>query len=233
MTISNKVRQTISGSSFIRKMFEEGDRLRKIYGPDKVYDFSLGNPDLEPPDAFNEAFARLANHPIPGMHRYMNNAGYVESRKAVADLWNAKSGLELNENHVIMTVGAGGGLNVIFKALFDPGVEVIVTAPYFVEYGFYADNHQGRLIPVTAAPGFQLDVKAIAAAINDRTKAIIINSPNNPTGVIYREEILKELAALLHQKEAELGTIIYLISDEPYSGLAYDGIKVPPVLRIF
>lgn len=233
MPVSAKIRQAIGGSSFIRKMFEEGERLRKIYGPDKVYDFSLGNPDLEPPAAFKEKLAQLANHPIPGMHRYMSNAGYPESRKVIADYLNSKSGTALTENHVVMTVGAGGGLNVIFKAILDPGDEVIVSAPYFVEYGTYVDNYLGKLVIVKSLPDFQLDLKAIAAAINDRTKAILINSPNNPTGVIYTEETLQGLAALLAQKEAELGREIYLISDEPYAGLVYDGATVPPVLRIF
>lgn len=233
MPIASKIRQSLSGSSFIRKMFEEGDRLRKIHGADKVYDFSIGNPDLEPPLAFREKLAELANHPIPGMHRYMSNAGYPESRKAVADFLNSKSETHLTENHVVMTVGAGGGLNVIFKAIIDPGDEVIVSAPYFVEYGTYVDNFLGKLVVVKALPDFQLDLNAISGAINARTKAILINSPNNPTGIIYTEETLKGLAALLKQKEAELGREIYLISDEPYSGLVYDGATVPPVLKFF
>lgn len=233
MPIASKIRQSLSGSSFIRKMFEEGDRLRKIYGADKVYDFSIGNPDLEPPLAFREKLAELAAHPIPGMHRYMSNAGYPESRKAVATYLNSKAGTSLTENQVVMTVGAGGGLNVIFKAILDPGDEVIVSAPYFVEYGTYVDNFLGKLVVVKALPDFQLDLNAIAAAINSRTKAILINSPNNPTGVIYTEETLQGLVSLLQQKETELGQEIYLISDEPYSGLVYDGATVPPVLKFF
>lgn len=233
MSIASKIRQSLSGSSFIRRMFEEGDRLRKIHGDDKVYDFSIGNPDLEPPLAFRKALIEYAQNPIPGMHRYMSNAGYPAARKAVADHINAKSGTALTENHVVMTVGAGGGLNVIFKALLDPGDEVIVSAPYFVEYGTYIDNFQGKLVVVKAAADFQPDLAAIAAAITPRTKAVLMNSPNNPTGVIYTREILESLAALLQQKEAELGKTIYLVSDEPYSGLVYDGATVPPVLQIF
>ncbi len=234
MAISTKVQNALSGSSMIRKMFEEGARLSKIHGPDKVFDFSIGNPDLEPPEAFKNRLRDLANNPIPGMHKYMSsNAGYPDTRKKVAAHLSGKSGLNLNENHVVMTAGAGGGLNVVFKALLNPGDEVIVSAPYFVEYGFYTDNHQGRLVAVRAKSDFQLDLEAIARAITPRTKAVLVNSPNNPTGVIYPEDTLRKLAATLAQKEAGLGTEIYLVSDEPYAGLVYDGVIVPPILKIF
>ena len=233
MAISVKVQSSLGGSSMIRKMFEEGDRLRKIHGPDKVYDFSLGNPDLEPPTAFQKKFQELADNPFPGMHKYMSNAGYPEVRQKVAEYLQIKTGLMLNENQVVMTVGAGGGLNVVFKTLLNPEEEVIVSAPYFVEYGFYTDNHQGKLVVVKSKNDFQLDLDGIAKAINLKTKAILINSPNNPTGVVYPEGLLRNLAQIIKQKEAELGTEIYLISDEPYSGLVYDGVKVPPVLSIF
>jgi aspartate aminotransferase len=233
MSISDKVRHSLSNSSWIRKMFEEGDRLRKIYGADKVYDFTLGNPDLEPPVSFKKRLLELATAPVPGMHKYMSNAGYPETRAAIATHLNHQTGLRLNENHVLMTVGAGGGLNVIFKTLLNPGDEVIVSAPYFVEYGSYVDNHQGKLVVVKSTPDFQLDPQAISSAITARTKAILINSPNNPTGVVYHEQTLTDLAAVIKQKEIEFGTTIYLISDEPYSALVYDGVKVPPVLKIF
>lgn len=233
MSISVKVRESLKGSSMIRKMFEEGDRLRKIHGEANVYDFSLGNPDLEPPEAFKKRLRELADHPVPGMHKYMSNAGYAETRAAVAANLNRKTGLRLTENQVVMTVGAGGGLNVIFKTLLDPGDEVIVSAPYFVEYGFYIDNHQGKLVVVKTKPDFQLDPAAIRAAITPRTKAVLINTPNNPTGAIYNEKTLTDLAGVLREKEAELGSTIYLISDEPYAGLTYDGVIPPPVLKIF
>ncbi len=233
MAISAKVQASLSGSSMIRKMFEEGDRLRKIHGPDKVFDFSIGNPDLEPPALFKNNLRELANNPLPGMHQYMSNAGYSETRRKVAEYLHRKTGLPLTENHVVMTVGAGGGLNVVFKTLLNPGDEVIVSAPYFVEYGFYTENHQGKLVVVNTDSNFQLDLETIAKTINPRTKAILINTPNNPTGVIYPEDLLKELAKLIKQKETELGTEIYLISDEPYSGLVYDGVTIPPVLSIF
>lgn len=233
MSVSTKVRQALAHSSWIRKMFEEGNRLGKIYGPENVYDFTLGNPDVEPPETFQTRLRELANDPVPGMHLYMNNAGYPETRQAIADHLNKISGQQLTSNHVLMTVGAGGGLNVIFKALLDPGDEVLVSAPYFVEYGSYVDNHQGILKVVPSQSDFQLDLDKIETAITAKTKAILINSPNNPTGVIYPEKLLQELAKLIEAKEAQFGTTIYLISDEPYAGLVYDGVKVPSILKIF
>lgn len=233
MSISAKIKDSLSRSSWIRKMFEEGARLSQIYGPENVYDFTLGNPDLEPPAEFKANLRKLAENPIPGMHHYMNNAGYLETRQAVADHLSRVSGLNLTANHVLMTVGAGGGLNVVFKALLDPGEEVIVSAPYFVEYGSYVANHQGKLVVVRSQSDFQLDLANIEAAINPKTKAILINSPNNPTGVIYSEASLQKLAQLIAEKEAELGKTIYLVSDEPYAGLVYDGLTVPSILKIF
>jgi len=163
----------------------------------------------------------------------MSNAGYPETRRAIAAHVGRRAGVPLTEHHVVMTVGAGGGLNVVLKTILNPGDELLVSAPYFVEYGFYADNHQGRLTVVETRPDFQLDPAAIAAAITPRTRAVLINSPNNPTGVIYPEGLLRELAALFRRKEAEFGSPIYLISDEPYAALAFDGASVPPVLGIF
>jgi aspartate aminotransferase len=233
LSIAVKIRESLNNASFIRKMFEQGEALRKLHGAENVYDFTLGNPDLEPPAGFQERLKELANHPLPGMHKYMSNAGYEETRAAVAANINRTTGQNLTANHVLMTVGAGGGLNVIFKTLLDPGDEVLVSSPYFVEYGFYAGNYQGKLVVVKSDAAFQPDLTAIAAAITPRTKAVLINSPNNPTGVVYSEETLRGLAALLARKEAEYGITIYLISDEPYAGLVYDGVKVPPVLSIF
>lgn len=233
MSISVKVKDSLSRSSWIRKMFEEGGRLSQIYGRDKVFDFTIGNPDLEPPAEFKARLRELANHPIPGMHQYMSNAGYPETRQAVADHLSRTSGLKLTASHVVITVGAGGGLNVVFKALLDPGDEVIVSAPYFVEYGSYVDNYQGKLTVVQSRPDFQLDLDQIEKAINPKTKAILINSPNNPTGVIYSEASLQKLAELISKKEAALGNTIYLVSDEPYAGLVYDGLSVPSILKIF
>jgi aspartate aminotransferase len=233
VSIAVKIRESLTNASFIRKMFDQGEELRKLYGAENVYDFTLGNPDLEPPAAFNEKLKELANHPLPGMHKYMSNAGYEETRAAVAANLNRSAGQNLTANHVLMTVGAGGGLNVIFKTILNPGDEVLVNSPYFVEYGFYVDNHQGKLVVVKSRPDFQLDLTAIEAALTPRTKAVLINSPNNPTGAVYSEAGLRGLAELLRKKEAEYGNPIYLVSDEPYAGLVYDGVRVPPVLNIF
>lgn len=233
MPVADKIRESLSRSSWIRKMFEEGDRLRKLHGPDQVYDFTLGNPDLDPPDSVTMRLRALAQDPVPGMHKYMSNAGYPETRRAIALHVGRQAGLSLTEHHVVMTVGAGGGLNVVLKTILNPGDEVIASAPYFVEYGFYADNHQGKLVVARTRPDFQLDIAAIAAAITPRTRAVLINSPNNPTGVVYPASTLRALAEILRQKEREFGSTIYLISDEPYAALVYDGVRVPPILGIF
>lgn len=233
MAISKKIERSLTGASFIRKMFEEGERLRKIHGADKVYDFTIGNPDVEPPQKFREELKRLADNPVPGMHRYMNNAGYLETRTAVAEVLAGDTGLPFKADHIVMTVGAGGALNVVFKTLLDEGEEVIVLKPYFVEYGFYVDNHSGKIVAVPTGSDFMPDFNALAGAINSRTKVILINSPNNPTGVVYGKEVLDRLGKLLAQKEKELGKSIYLVSDEPYSKIIYDGVKVPNVFNSY
>lgn len=227
MAISKKIENSLSASSWIRKMFEEGERLRQIYGADKVYDFTLGNPDVEPPERFREELRKLAENPIPGMHRYMSNAGYLETRAAVAEMLSEETDLAFRADHVVMTVGAGGALNVVLKTLLDEGEEVIVFKPYFVEYKFYIDNHNGKAVIVPTDFNFIPDLGALEKAINPRTKAVIINSPNNPTGVVYGKDVLDGFGRLLAQKEKELGKAIYLISDEPYSKIVYDGVKVP------
>ncbi|QGG46391.1 pyridoxal phosphate-dependent aminotransferase [Heliorestis convoluta] len=211
-------------------MFEEGGRLKAIYGADKVYDFTLGNPTDEPPQAFRQALQEIATHPVPGMHRYMSNAGYAETRGAIAEVLREDSGEDVQADHVIMTVGAGGGLNVIFKALLDPEDEVIISAPFFVEYKFYITNHGGTPVVVQSREDFQLDLEAIGAAITEKTKAIIINSPNNPTGVVYSGKSLDQLHQLVEEKSAQYGRTIYVVSDEPYAKIVYDQVKVPPVL---
>lgn len=212
-------------------MFEEGEKLRQIHGADKVYDFTLGNPNVEPPAGFHQRLLELATNPKPGMHRYMSNAGYLETRQAVADVIAEKSGKPVTPDHIVMTCGAGGGLNVVLKTLLNPGEEVLVPTPYFVEYRFYVDNHGGKLREVPTLPDFQLDLDAIKDAIGPQTRAIMINSPNNPTGVVYPGETLAALGQLLSQKEQELGTTIYLISDEPYAKIVYDGVIVPHVFN--
>lgn len=233
MAIANKIAGYISRSSWIRKMFEEGERLRQEVGADKVYDFTLGNPDVEPPAAFHAALKELANQPLPGMHRYMNNAGYQETRAAVADKLSADSALPVMADHVVMTCGAGGALNVVLKTILNPGEEVIILAPYFVEYKFYIDNHGGVPVEVwTNRESFRLDLAAIEAAITTKTRAIIVNTPNNPTGVIYSAEELRALGDLVAQAKSRTGHQIYVISDEPYARISYDGQQVPNIFPL-
>lgn len=231
MPIAQKIEGFLSNSSWIRKMFEEGEKLRRIYGADKVYDFTLGNPNVEPPESFRRELLKLATNPVPGMHRYMSNAGYLETRQAVAAVLAEETGKPVQPDHIVMTCGAGGGLNIVLKTLLNPGEEVLVLTPYFVEYRFYVDNHGGEVREVPTLPDFQPDLEAIAAAIGPRTRALIINSPNNPTGVVYPAETLGALGRLLEEKERELGTTIYLISDEPYAKIVYDGVTVPNVFN--
>ncbi|TYO97986.1 pyridoxal phosphate-dependent aminotransferase [Desulfallas thermosapovorans] len=231
MPIAQKIETSLSNSSWIRRMFEEGEKLRKIYGAEKVYDFTLGNPDVEPPEAFHRELRKIAADPVPGMHRYMSNAGYEETRQAIAGVLAEDTGRPVTPGHIVMTCGAGGGLNVVLKTLLNPGEEVIVTTPYFVEYRFYVDNHGGRIKEVPTKADFQLDTAALAEAIGPNTRAIIINSPNNPSGAVYPAETLAELGRLLEQKERELGTPVYLISDEPYAKIVYEGTTVPNVFN--
>jgi len=232
MPVADKIAGFIAKSSWIRKMFEEGEKLRTQFGADKVYDFTLGNPDVEPPEAFQREFLKLAKAPIPGMHRYMNNAGYLETRNAVARMLSAASDLPVQGSQVVMTCGAGGALNVVLKTILNPGDEVIILTPFFVEYRFYIDNHGGVPVEVwTDHDTFQLDLPAIARAVTEKTRAIIICSPNNPTGVIYPAESLAGLGELVADKEQQFGTQICVISDEPYARISYDGKSVPNIFR--
>ena len=232
--LSKKIVENLSRSSWIRAMFEEGGKLREIHGADKVYDFTLGNPDTEPPDSVRETYKNLVNDPNPGMHRYMNNAGFVDVREAVASQLRKESGVDLGPEHIVMTCGAAGGLNVVLKALLNPDDEVIILAPYFVEYMFYIDNHGGKTVVVnTSAKDFQPDADVIAASVTPKTKAVIINSPNNPTGVVYSKQALQRMAAALEAKEKEFNSTIYVISDEPYNKIFYEDTPPPQILSIF
>jgi aspartate aminotransferase len=233
MSVAKKIAESCRHSSWIREMFEEGARLSEIHGCDNVFDFSIGNPNLEPPEEFQSVLEELVADRTPGLHGYMPNAGYPETRTAVAEYLSADQGVALSGRHIVMTVGAGGALNVILKAILDPGDEVIVPKPYFMEYAFYADNHGGVLRPVPTRPDFDLDLDEIEAAMGPRTKAVLINSPHNPTGRVYPAETLAALGALLRRKSAELGRIIYLVSDEPYRRIVYDGVKVPAVMAAY
>lgn len=237
MLISQKMAAAAAGASMVRKMFEEGAKLKAQFGADKVYDFSIGNPDVPPPPAFNETLIRLIKEDRPGLHGYMPNAGWPGVREKVADLLTREQGRGLQNpflaTHILMTVGAAGALNIIFKAILDPGDEVITPRPYFMEYNHYADNHGARIVPADTGPGFRLDPAALAAKINPATRAILINSPHNPTGVIYKADELAEVGRLLTKASEQNGRPIYLISDEPYRKLAYGGTVVPSIFPAY
>ena len=219
----------MSKSSWIRRMFEDGIKLKDEYGAENVFDFSLGNPNVAPPDRFRELLVEIAEENVPGAHKYMQNVGYVQTRAAVAGHLSDKHSVALSPEHVIMTCGAGGGLNVVFKTLLDPGVEVIILKPFFAEYTFYVDNHGGVPVFVETNEDFSLNLDAIEMAVTEKTKVILINSPNNPTGKVYDKESIKGLSLLIEEKEREYDKDIYLVSDEPYSAIVYDGIKVPGI----
>lgn len=232
MSISKKVQGAIERSSWIRRMFEEGAALIAQHGAENVFDFTLGNPSVEPPAAFRRELKRIADQPHAGMHRYMNNAGYEETRAAVAAHIRETSGVDIQARHIIMTCGAGGALNVVLKTILNPGEEVIILTPFFVEYKFYIDNHGGVPKEVwTDRNTFQPDIAAIEAAITEKTRAIIVNSPNNPTGAVYDADTLNRLGEMLERKQAELQSTIYVISDEPYARLAFDNNSVPSIFN--
>lgn len=233
MPVARKIHDAMERSSWIRKMFEEGARMKAEFGADAVYDFSLGNPNLDPPQAFRETLRSLVEHDPPGSHGYMPNAGYPEVRGAVAQRLSKEQEVPVEGRHVVMTVGAGGALNVVLRAILEPGDEVVVPRPYFVEYDFYLDNHQGVLRPVATTRDFDLDLSALEDAITAKTRAVLVNSPNNPTGKVYSHRDLQTLAELLERKGREHGRIIYLIADEPYRRIVYDGLQVPAIFPLF
>lgn len=233
MSIAKKIKAATSSSSMIRKMFEEGAILKQKFGADKVYDFSLGNPNVDPPGDFEQELIKIAREVIPYKHGYMPNAGYPETRQAIAAKINRTAGLNLAGDHVIMSCGAGGALNVILKALLDPEDEVIVPVPFFMEYTPYVENYGGVVRQVKTRDDFSLDVAAMEAVVNEKTKALIINSPNNPTGKVYSKENIADLSQMLEKKSAELKRTIYLISDEPYREIVYDNVDVPNILASY
>ena len=233
MVISEKVKQLMGGSSWVRKMFETAAQLKEEYGEDNIFDFTLGNPVEEPPQGFKEALKEFALNPIPGMHRYMPNSGYPETRGFVAQQLSTETGITFTENHILMTVGAGGGMNVALKALLDQGDEVIVSSPYFVEFGFYIDNHGGIMRLVDTKEDFSLDLEAIEQAITERTKIVLVNSPNNPTGAVYSADSLRALADILRTKSRGRRTPIFLLADEAYKALIYDNISFPNVFELY
>lgn len=232
--ISDKIRNNLKGSSLIRAMFEEGTRLKKIYGEDNVYDFSIGNPEIEPPEQFKDKMTQLINTSEKGTHRYMSNAGYDDVRKRIADYVNKEKNSDLSKDNIVMTCGAAGGLNVVLKTILNPGDEVIVFSPYFVEYLFYIDNYLGKSVTVkTSYPDFTPDPDEFALSITSRTKAVIINSPNNPTGIIYSDGFLRSMADIIDKKQDELGINILVIADEPYDKIVYNNAVVPSIFNIF
>jgi len=231
VSIADKIREAQGRASWIRKMFEEGNRLREERGPENVFDLTLGNPCLDPPPAFFQAAQEVLAEPRAGRYAYMSNAGYPETREAVAAHLRAERGAPLAAKHIVMTCGAAGGLNVVFKTLLNPGEEVVVLAPYFPEYGFYADNHGGTLRIVETRRDFSLDPDAVEAALGPATKIVLLNSPNNPTGRMYDPASLQALAGALDRAQRRFGKPLYLVSDEPYGDLLFDGRHLPDLLR--
>ncbi len=233
MAISQKVHDFMERASWIRKMFEEGIRLKQQFGAENVFDLSLGNPVAEPPRELVDAMISAAQEEMTGQHRYMPNAGYEATRRAVAESLSEECKVSLSSDDIVMVCGAAGGLNITLKTLLDPGDEVIVFAPYFVEYLFYADNHGGKAVAVNTRDDFSIDLESFRAAVTSKTKAVIINSPNNPTGVVYSRQALQELADALREKSQEIGHAIYLISDDPYKKIVFDGLETPNILDLY
>ena len=234
--ISKKMEHMVANSSAIRAMFEEGNRLAKLYGKENVYDFSLGNPNVPAPEAVKQAILDILSEEDPvALHGYTNsNAGYEDVRQAVADSLNERFHTAFSAKNITMTVGAAGGLNVILKSLLNPGDEVIVFAPYFGEYRSYTNNYDGVLVEISPNTVYlQPKLDEFEAKITPKTKAVIVNTPNNPTGVVYSEDTIRRMAAILEAKQKEYGTDIYLISDEPYRELAYDGVEVPYLTKYY
>ena len=233
--ISEKMKPYVKNNSAIRMMFEEGNRLRAKYGADKVFDFSLGNPSVPAPDSVREAIIELVNTTDPTvLHGYMSNAGFEDVRQTIAESLNRRFDTKFSAKNLIMTVGAASGLNVVLKTILNPGEEVIVFAPYFLEYGAYVRNYDGILVEVSPdTTTFQPNLAEFEQRITPKTRAVIVNTPHNPTGVVYSEETIKKLSAILEAKQKEFGTVIYLISDEPYRELAYDGVEVPYLTKYY
>ena len=231
MAVAKKIAHFTRNASWIRSIFEEGARLKQIHGAENVFDFSLGNPNVPPPERIKEKLLELVTRDETGAHAYMPNAGLEKTRASVARFLSVEHGVELNAGHVVMTCGAAGALNIVFKVLLDPGDEVLV--PYFVEYGFYADNHGGVLKTAPTLDDFSLDIDALEKAISEKTKIVLINSPNNPTGQIYSSDQIRRLGELLRDKSARYGGTIYLVSDEPYRKIVFDDREVPSIFQYY
>jgi aspartate aminotransferase len=232
MSISSRIAKLMENSSWIRAMFEESERLKRIHGPENIFDFTLGNPVAEPPAKLRSELIKIVSGDTTGIHRYMSNSGYEDVRQEIAEFQAKKTHLPFTKDHIIMTVGSAGGINVVLKSILDPGDEVIVPNPFFVEFMFYIENHGGEMKLVETREDFHLDVDAIEQAITERTKAIIVNSPNNPTGVVYKEDELHRLADVLNRRRQQ-GQRIYLISDEAYRKIIYDSAVLPDIFNIY
>ncbi len=231
MAIAKKMQAFAEKSSWIRKMFEEGARMKAEFGADNVFDFSLGNPDVPPPPRFTEVLRELAAEDRPGVHGYMPNGGFPYVREALAARLSQEQGVEFDQGDVLMTCGAAGALNVVMKSLLDPGDEVIILSPFFVEYNFYVDNHGGTTRIVATDAEFNLDLDAIREALSEKTKVVLINSPNNPTGQVYPAADLQALGRLLEEAGERFCTTIYLVSDEPYRKIVFDDCEVPSIMK--
>ena len=234
--ISDKMKELLPSSSVIRAMFEDGKKMAAEFGKENVYDFSLGNPSVYPPEKLKSVIKELVDKISPDyLHGYMNNSGYEEVRTKIAASLNKRFCTGFSFKNIIMTVGAAGGINVILKTILNPGDEVVTFSPYFGEYRHYTENYGGKLVAVkpNLAGNFNPDISELKSAITSKTKALIINTPNNPTGVVYSEEDIKSIAAVLKEKSMEVGHTIFLISDEPYRELVYDGLKVPYLTKYY
>ncbi len=233
--IAERMVGLVNNNSVIREMFEEGKRLAGIYGAENVFDFSLGNPSVPAPEELNRAVKDILDEePSIFVHGYMSNAGYEDVRATIAGSINRRFGTSFNQSNIIMTVGAAGGMNVIFKTILNPGDEVLTFSPYFVEYNSYVSNYDGKLVAIDPdTETFQANIEDLERKITPKTKALIINNPNNPTGVVYSEETIKKVAAILDAKQKEYGTEIFIVSDEPYRELAYDGVEVPYITKYY
>lgn len=229
--ISQKIKATIHSktSSVIRQMFEEGIRLKKLYGQDKVFDFSLGNPDLEPPPQLKEEIIKQAQNDFHGCHGYMSNAGFPETRKAIAEKVSLEQNFQVESKNVVISCGAASALNCIFKTLLNEGDEVIVPSPFFSEYRNYVGNYNGKLVEVPSKDDFSLEIQAIKDALSPKTAAILINTPNNPTGKVYSQKEIEDLVFILDEYSKNSERKPYLIFDEPYRAIVYDGVTIPTV----
>lgn len=233
MAISKKMKNALTGSSIIRKMFNEGTRLKKLYGVKNVYDFSLGNPQVPPPREFSESVIKIMKDDIPMKHGYMTGSGYLETREYVSSYLSEQQKTELRSDDVVMTCGAGSAMNLSIQAILNPGENIVVSTPNFVLYKTYAENFGGELKTVPCLDNFYIDVDQMETIIDENTAAVIINSPNNPSGVIYPSSLIIKLCKMLRKRSLEVGREIYLISDEPYRDIVFEGVEVPPILNCY